>query len=176
MWLGAALTPHASRLTPRGECAMKTAAARALDAIGAAYEIREYAEQTLTAREAARQLGLPLERVFKTLVVRGSRAGVLLACLPGAHELDLKLLARVSGEKTVGLVPVAEIHRLTGYLRGGVSPLGSRRPYPLFLDESAHLHEVISISAGMRGLQLIVRPADLIRAANATVAAIADRG
>lgn len=155
---------------------MKTAAAQALDRIGAIYEIREYAEETLTAQEAARQLGLPLERVFKTLVVRGDRTGVLLACLPGSSELDLKLLARISANKKTDLVPVAEIHRLTGYLRGGVSPLGGRRAYPLFLEESAILHESVSVSAGMRGMQLIVKPSDLIRAANATVAAIADSG
>jgi Cys-tRNA(Pro)/Cys-tRNA(Cys) deacylase len=154
---------------------MRTAAAQALDRIGAVYEIREYAEETLTAQEAARQLGLPLERVFKTLVVRGDRSGVVLACLPGSRELDLKAFARVSENKRTDLVTVAEIHRLTGYLRGGVSPLGSRRRYKLYLDESALEQETISVSAGMRGMQLVVRPADLVHAADATVAAIADR-
>jgi Cys-tRNA(Pro)/Cys-tRNA(Cys) deacylase len=151
---------------------MKTAAAQLLDAIGASYEIREYQEQALTAQEVAEKLGIPLERVFKTLVVRGDRTGVVLACLPGSRELDLKQLARVSSNKRVDLVPVDDIHRLTGYLRGGVSPLGSRRRYPLFLDRSAVDHDTISVSAGMRGMQLIVKPGDLIRAGAATVAAI----
>jgi len=155
---------------------VKTAAAQILDGLGVAYELREYQEEALTAEEASRKLGIPLERVFKTLVVRGDRGGVLLACLPGSRELDLKLLARVSGNKRIDLVPVAEIHRLTGYLRGGVSPLGSRRPYPLFLDASAAAHPTISVSAGMRGMQLLLRPEDLIRAAGATVAAISVRG
>jgi Cys-tRNA(Pro)/Cys-tRNA(Cys) deacylase len=151
---------------------VKTAAAQILDTIGAAYEIREYREEALTAQEASAKLGIPLERVFKTLVVRGDRTGVLLACLPGSREVDLKQLARVSGNKRVDLVPVDDIHRLTGYLRGGVSPLGSRRPYPLFLDQSASEHEAISVSAGMRGMQLLLRPEDLLRASGATVAAI----
>lgn len=151
---------------------MKTAAMQILDRLGAVYEVREYEEEELTAREAARKLDLPEARVFKTLVVRGDRGGVILACLPGSGELDLKALARVSGNKKTELVPVAEIHRLTGYLRGGVSPLGSRRPYPLYLDQSAGDKDTISVSAGMRGMQILVRPSDLVRAAGATVAPI----
>ena len=152
---------------------MKTAAVTILDRLGAPYEIRAYDEDALTAQEAATKLGLPLDRVFKTLVTRGDRTGVLLACLPGSRELDLRALARLSGNKRVELVPVTEIHKLTGYLRGGVSPLGSRRAYPLFLDESARNQETISVSAGMRGMQLLVRPDDLARAAAATIAPIA---
>jgi Cys-tRNA(Pro)/Cys-tRNA(Cys) deacylase len=157
----------------RGRLLVKTAAAQALDKIGAGYQVLEYREEALTAQEAAEKLGLPLARVFKTLVVRGDRGGVALACLPGSSELDLKQMARVSANKRVDLVSVADIHRLTGYLRGGVSPLGSRRLYPLFLDASADQHETISVSAGMRGMQLLVRPADLARAAAATIAPIA---
>jgi Cys-tRNA(Pro)/Cys-tRNA(Cys) deacylase len=157
----------------RGRVHVKTAAAQALDKIGATYQVLEYHEDALTAQEAAEKLGLPLERVFKTLVVRGDRGGVVLACLPGSSELDLKQLARVSANKRVDLVPVADIHRLTGYLRGGVSPLGSRRQYPVFLDETADRHATISVSAGMRGMQLLVRPVDLARASGATIAPIA---
>jgi Cys-tRNA(Pro)/Cys-tRNA(Cys) deacylase len=157
----------------RGRMPVKTAAAQALDKIGAEYQLLEYREEALTAQEAAEKLGLPLDRVFKTLVVRGDRSGVVLACLPGSLELDLKQMARVSANKRVDLVPVDDIHRLTGYLRGGVSPLGSRRRYPLYLDATANQHETISVSAGMRGMQLLVRPADLARAADATIAPIA---
>ena len=131
------------------------------------YELREYEEAELSADEAARKLGLPLDRVFKTLVVQGDRAAVVLACLPGSHTLDLKALARASGNKRCDLVPVADIHRLTGYLRGGVSPHGSRKPYPLFLDESAHQHDTISVSPGMRVMQMLISPEALIAAGNA---------
>jgi Cys-tRNA(Pro)/Cys-tRNA(Cys) deacylase len=155
---------------------MKTAAVQALERLGLLYELREYDEQELTVEEAAQKLGLPLERVFKTLVVRGDRTGVLLACLPGGHALDLRTLARVSGNKRTELVPVDEIHRLTGYLRGGVSPLGSRKRYPLFLDQSARLHPFISVSAGMRGLQLLVAAAALEQAGHATVASLTGDG
>ncbi|MHB8575347.1 MAG: Cys-tRNA(Pro) deacylase [Dehalococcoidia bacterium] len=154
---------------------MKTAAVQLLEKRGLRYELRAYEEEELSADEAARKLGLPLEQVFKTLVVRGDRSGVVLACLPGSGTLDLKALARISGNKRADLVDVAEIHRLTGYLRGGVSPLGSRKAYPLFLDASALLHESISVSAGMRGLQLLIAPADLVHAANATLAPLTER-
>src|SRR5713226_2810537 len=143
---------------------MKTAAVQILERQRIPYELREYEEEELSAEEAARKLELPLERVFKTLVVRGDRSGVVLACLPGSGTLDLKALARASGNKRAELVAVDEIHRLTGYLRGGVSPLGSRKAYPLYLDESALQHDAISVSAGMRGLELIVAPAGLIKA------------
>lgn len=154
---------------------VKTAAMQILERAGAPYEVRTYEEEALTAQEAALKLGMPLERVFKTLVVSGDRSGVLLACLPGSCELDLKALARVSGNKRAVLVPVAEIHRLTGYLRGGVSPAGSRRPYPLVLDESATEHDQIAVSAGMRGMQLLLSPQDLLRVTGATLAPIAEQ-
>jgi Cys-tRNA(Pro)/Cys-tRNA(Cys) deacylase len=154
---------------------MKTAAVQILERLGIPYELREYDEEELTVEEAAARLGLPLDQVFKTLVVRGDRTGVLLACLPGSRALDLKALARLSGNKRAELVPVQEIQRLTGYLRGGVSPLGSRRPYPLFLDESARAQRTIGVSAGMRGLELLLAPDDLARAGKATVAAITER-
>jgi Cys-tRNA(Pro)/Cys-tRNA(Cys) deacylase len=149
---------------------MKTAAVRILEKLRLPYELRQYEEEELTAVEAARRLGLPPERVFKTLVVRGDRRGVMLACIPGPATLDLRALAQVAGDKRADLVPVEEIHRLTGYLRGGVSPLGARKPYPLFLDRAALAQPQISVSAGMRGLQLLVAPDTLITAANPTVA------
>jgi Cys-tRNA(Pro)/Cys-tRNA(Cys) deacylase len=155
---------------------VKTAAVQILERLKLPYELREYEEHELTAPEAATALGLPLERVFKTLVVQGDRSGVVLACLSGDHTLDLKALARVSGNKRADLVPVEAIHRLTGYLRGGVSPLGSRKTYPLYLDESALRHPSISVSAGMRGLQILLEPEALIKAGRATTAPLAVAG
>ena len=149
---------------------MKTAAVRILEKLRLPYELRQYEEAELTAVEAARKLGLPPEQVFKTLVVRGDRRGVLLACIPGPATLDLRALAQAAGDKRADLVPVEEIHRLTGYLRGGVSPLGARKPYPLFLDRAALTQPQISVSAGMRGLQLLIAPDTLGAAANPTIA------
>lgn len=153
---------------------MKTRAMQLLDAAAVRYHIREYQEQELGAAEVADKLGIPLEQVYKTLVVRGDRTGVLLACLPGSASLSLRALARASGNKKVDMVEVEEIHRLTGYLRGGVSPLGAKKPYPVFLDSAALAQPFVSISAGMRGMQILVAPNDLIRAAAATVAAIGE--
>src|SRR5438270_11678950 len=130
---------------------MKTNAARLLDQAGIAYELREYpvASEHLSAPEVAEAIGMPPEQVFKTLVLRGDRTGVLLAVIPGNAELDLKALAAASGNKQVGLAPVKEITALTGYVRGGVSPLATRKPYLVFLDETADLWDVISVSAGV---------------------------
>ena len=141
-----------------------------LDRAAVRYEVREYQEEELGAAEAAEKLGLPLQQVFKTLVLRGDRSGILLACLPGTATLSLKALAKASGNKRVEMVAADEIHRLTGYLRGGVSPLGSKKPYPLYLDSSALGQPFLSVSAGMRGMQILVAPHDLARAAAATVA------
>ncbi len=148
---------------------VKTNAARILESAGIHFELREYPidEADLSAPHVAEAIGLPPEQVFKTLVVRGDRTGVLMACIPGSAELDLKALAAASGNKKVDLVPVKEVLPLTGYVRGGVSPIGARKPYPLFLDETADLWDVISVSAGARGCQLLVAPADLERAAEA---------
>ncbi|MCR4400551.1 MAG: aminoacyl-tRNA deacylase, partial [Syntrophomonadaceae bacterium] len=115
------------------------------------------------------------EQVFKTLVARGDRTGPLLACLPGGDELDLKALAHASGNKRVELVPLKDVYPLTGYVRGGVSPIGTRKAYPVFLDQQALAFDVISISAGTRGCQLLLNPQDLLRAVNPVVAAIAKR-
>jgi len=139
------------------------------------YELREYEvdEADLSAPHVADAIGMPPEQVFKTLVVRGDRNGVLLACIPANSELDLKALASASGNKKVELVAVKEVLGLTGYIRGGVSPIGAKKPYPLYLDETAELWDVISVSAGLRGLQMLLSPADLARITIAGIAAIA---
>jgi Cys-tRNA(Pro)/Cys-tRNA(Cys) deacylase len=154
---------------------VKTNAARMLDAAGIHYELREYAvdENDLSAPHVAGQIGMPPEQVFKTLVVRGDRTGVLLASIPANTELDLKALAAASGNKKVELVAVKEVLGLTGYIRGGVSPVGTRKPYPLYLDETADLWDSLAVSAGIRGCQMLLAPADLERAVEAHVCAIA---
>jgi Cys-tRNA(Pro)/Cys-tRNA(Cys) deacylase len=153
----------------------KTNAARILDREGIRYELRTYDvdENDLSAPRVAEAIGLPAEQVFKTLVARGDREGVLLACIPGNMELDLKALAAASANRKVELVAVKEVLGLTGYIRGGVSPIGAKKPYPLYLDETADLWDVISISAGARGCQMLLAPGDLARIAAATVCAIA---
>lgn len=153
---------------------MKTIAARMLDQMKIAYELRSYEvdESELDAITVARKVGMPPEATFKTLVARGDRSGVVMACIPGNAELDLKKMAAVTGNKRLELVAVKEIQPLTGYIRGGVSPLGSKKRYPLFLDQSALNHEKLSVSAGQRGLQMILAPEDLRRATEATLVAI----
>ena len=153
----------------------KTNAARLLESAGITFELREYTvdEEDLSAPHVAEAIGMPPEQVFKTLVARGDRTGVLMACIPANAELDLKALAAASGNKKVELVPVKEVLPLTGYIRGGVSPVGSRKPYPLFLDETADLWDVISVSAGVRGCQMLVAPADLARVSGAELCDIA---
>jgi Cys-tRNA(Pro)/Cys-tRNA(Cys) deacylase len=153
----------------------KTNTARILDAAGVPYSLRSYEvdEADLSAPHVADAIGMPPEQVFKTLVARGDRAGVLLACIPANSELDLKALATASGNKKVELVAVKEVLGLTGYIRGGVSPVGTKKPYPLYLDETAELWDIISVSAGVRGMQMLLSPADLARVTGATYAAIA---
>ena len=142
---------------------------------GIHYELREYEvdEDDLSAPRVAEKIGMPPEQVFKTLVARGDRTGVLMACIPANTELDLKALAAASGNKKVELVAVKEVLPLTGYIRGGVSPIGVRKPYPFYLDETAILFDVISVSAGVRGCQLVLAPDDLARITEATYGAIA---
>jgi Cys-tRNA(Pro)/Cys-tRNA(Cys) deacylase len=153
----------------------KTNAARILDAASIRYELREYEvdEDDLSAPRVAEKIGMPPEQVFKTLVARGDRNGVLMACIPANTELDLKALAAASGNKKVELVAVKEVLPLTGYIRGGVSPIGAKKPYPFYLDETAILFDTISVSAGMRGCQLVLAPDDLARITEATYGAIA---
>ena len=156
------------------ESTVKTNAARILDAVGIQYGLREYEvdEDDLSAPHVAEKIGMPPEQVFKTLVARGDRNGVLMACIPANTELDLKALAAASGNKKVELVAVKEVLGLTGYIRGGVSPVGVKKPYPFFLDETAILFDTISVSAGVRGCQMILAPDDLARITEAIYAAI----
>jgi Cys-tRNA(Pro)/Cys-tRNA(Cys) deacylase len=153
----------------------KTNAARLLDSLGISYEIREYEvdEDDLTAESVARKIGLPPEQVFKTLVARGERNGVCFAVVPGDQQLDLKALATLSGDKKIETVSLREVQPLTGYIRGGTTVLAAKRAYPVYADETIELFDIISISAGLRGMQLIVSPADYLRATEATVGAIA---
>ena len=138
----------------------KTNAARYLDRLQVEYKIVEYEvdESDLSAETVARKVNLPVEQVFKTLVARGDKTGVVLACIPGGAVLDLKAIAAVSGNKKVDLVPLKEVEPLTGYIRGGVSPIGTKKRYPFYMDESALDFSFISISAGARGCQLLVDP------------------
>ena len=153
----------------------KTNAARILDNLGISYEIREYKVDLddLSAVHVAEEAGMPIEMVFKTLVARGDKTGVLMAVIPGAMELDLKALAAASGNKRVEMVHLKEVQALTGYIRGGCSPLGAKKEYPVYLDCRAEEQDIISISAGVRGEQLLLAPSDLVKAAHATVVGIA---
>ena len=155
----------------------KTNAARLLEGLKIPHTLQEYPvdESDLSAEHVAREVGLPLNQVFKTLVARGDRTGVIVAVLPGDGELDPKALASVSGNKKVDLVPMKEVQPLTGYLRGGCSPLGMKKKYPVFLDESARAFPFISVSAGLRGIQVYVAPEDLRRAWEGTWAPLARR-
>jgi len=152
----------------------KTNAARILDAAGIHYELREYEvdEDDLSAPRVAEKIGMPPEQVFKTLVARGDRLGVLMASIPANTELNLKALAGASGNKKVELVAVKEVLGLTGYIRGGVSPIGGKKAYPFYLDEMAILFDVISVSAGVRGCQLVLAPDDLVRVTEAVYCGI----
>ena len=150
----------------------KTNAARILDGLGISYEIKTYAvdENDLSAVHVAQISGLDIKMIFKTLTARGDKTGVIMAVIGGGDELDLKALAKASGNKSVELVALKELLPLTGYVRGGCSPLGAKKNFPVFLDERALTLEKISISAGQRGMQLVLSPKDLVTAVDATVA------
>lgn len=149
----------------------KTNAARILDDLKIQYELKTYPvdEEHLDAVHVAKEVGMPPEQVFKTLCVRGDKTGVLFAVIPGNGELDLKALARASGNKSCEMVHLKEVLPLTGYIRGGCSPLGAKKEYPVFMDETCRLFDCIAISAGMRGMQILAGPEDLVRATRATV-------
>ncbi len=157
---------------------MMTNAARILERMGIKFELREYDvdESDLSAETVAHKVGLPLDQVWKTLVARGDRTGVLLAVLPGSAQLDFKALARLSGNRSTATVPLKEVQPLTGYIRGGVTALACKKDYPVFVDETVQLFDVISVSAGIRGTQIFVTPADYLRAVRATVGPIATFG
>ncbi len=154
---------------------MKTNAARLLSGMGISYELRDYEvdPDDLAAETVARKVGMPPEQVWKTLLVRGDKRGLLFAVVPGDAELDLKAMAKASGDKQVTMVPLKEVQPLTGYIRGGVTALAGKKDYPVIVDETIELFDVVSVSAGVRGTQIVIAPADYIRATKATVAAIA---
>jgi Cys-tRNA(Pro)/Cys-tRNA(Cys) deacylase len=144
--------------------------------MGIRFELREYEvdPDDLTAETVAAKINLPLEQVFKTLVARGDRQGVCFAVVPGNAQLNLKALARLTGDRKVETVPLKEVQPLTGYIRGGVTVLGAKKAYPVYVDETIELFDVVSVSGGMRGLQILLAPADYLKATAATVGAISD--
>ena len=152
----------------------KTNACRILDSLGIPYELREYAidPEDLSAENVAAKVGLPPEQVFKTLAVRGDRNGVSVAVIPGSYELDFKALARLTGDRKVEMLPLKEVQSVTGYIRGGVTALGMKKDYPVFADETIELWDRVCVSAGQRGLQITIAPADYLRASGATVGEI----
>ena len=153
----------------------KTNAARFLDQIGIRYELRQYEvdPEDLAAEAVAVKIGLPPGQLFKTLVAQGDRHGICMAVIPGDTELDLKALAAASGDRKIHLVPVKDLQKLTGYIRWGVTALAAKKAYPVYADKSIERFDLISISAGVRGLQILLIPADYLRVAKATLVAIA---
>jgi Cys-tRNA(Pro)/Cys-tRNA(Cys) deacylase len=156
---------------------VKTNAARLLDSLGIAYEVQTYEvdPDDLSAISVARKIGMPLEQVFKTLLTRAAplagqrEAAHLFAVIPGDAELDLKKLAHAADVKKVELASLKDVEPLTGYVRGGVTVMAARTPFPAYADETIELHDVVSVSAGQRGTQLVLAPADYLRATGATV-------
>ncbi len=157
--------------------AHKTNAVRLLDQLAIRYELREYEvdPENLAAQTVAAKIGLPAQQVFKTLVARGDRNGICMAVIPGDAELDLKALAAASGDRKVQLVPVKELQALTGYIRGGVTALAAKKDFPVYADESIESFDTISISAGLRGMQILIAPHDYLNVTKATLAALAPR-
>jgi Cys-tRNA(Pro)/Cys-tRNA(Cys) deacylase len=154
----------------------KTNAARLLDAKSIDYELAEYEvdENDLSAITLAKKLGQDVEQIFKTLVLRGDKTGVFVAVIPGNAEVDLKKVAKVSGNKNCAMVQQKELLGLTGYIRGGCSPLGMKKPYPIYIHETCQLFDQIYISAGQRGLQLKLNPEDLVYVTDASVCDLAE--
>lgn len=160
----------------RVEKAAKTNAARLLDSLGMEYEVRTYEvdPEDLTATTVAKKIGMPAEQVFKTLltreVVSSGRAQHFFAVIPGDAELDLKKLAQAAGVKKIELASLKDVEPLTGYIRGGVTVMAAKTAFAAFADETIELFDAISISAGLRGVQLVMKPGDYVRATGATVA------
>lgn len=156
---------------------MKTNAVRQLDQARVTYRLAEYAvdESDLSAETVAAKIGWPPEKVYKTLAVVGDKTGVVLAVIATPQSLDLKALAAVSGNKRCELLALKDVLPVTGYVRGGVSPIGTRKKFPVYLDESARGFDEISVSAGMRGLQVLVSPLELARVTGARWAAVGKR-
>jgi Cys-tRNA(Pro)/Cys-tRNA(Cys) deacylase len=153
---------------------VKTNAVRLLDAAKIPYKLREYEvdPEDLSAETVAAKVNLPLEQVFKTLVMRGDRHGVCLAVVPGNTVVDEKAMARLTGDRRVEMVPLKDVQALTGYIRGGVTAMAGKRDYPTYVDETAELFDLISVSAGTRGLQILLAPGDYLHITKGTVGAI----
>ncbi|GAA3762349.1 Cys-tRNA(Pro) deacylase [Terriglobus aquaticus] len=151
---------------------MKTNACRVLDQLGIAYRTQEYAvdPNDLAATTVAAKIGMPVEQVYKTLLCHMASGEYVFAVIAGDAELDLKKLAAAAGEKKAELAPLKQLEPLTGYIRGGCTALAAKREFPVYADELMELHEVISVSAGVRGMQMLLAPADYLRATHATVA------
>ena len=151
---------------------MKTNGARFLENLHIAFELLEYEvdPDDLSATTVARKIGMPAEQVFKTLLTTGGPDACVFAVIPGNAELDFKKLARAAGLRKAEMVPLKDVQPLTGYIRGGVTVFGAKKAYPVFVDETAILFDKISVSAGIRGTQLILSPEDYIRAARAQTA------
>jgi Cys-tRNA(Pro)/Cys-tRNA(Cys) deacylase len=154
----------------------KTNAVRLLDQLGINYELREYEvdPDDLSAETVAAKVGLPAEQVFKTLVARGDRNGICMAVIPGDTEVNLKSLANASGDRKIQLVAMKELLGLTGYIRGGVTAFAGKKDYPVFVDETIELFDVISVSAGTRGIQILLSPEDYLRVSKGTIAALGE--
>jgi Cys-tRNA(Pro)/Cys-tRNA(Cys) deacylase len=142
----------------------RTNVTRLLESRGIAHRVVTYEVDLsdLSAVHAAEKVGLPADQVFKTLALRGPKNGVFLCCVPGDVEVDLKKAAKAAGEKSVEMLPLKELTAATGYLRGGCSPIGTKRAYPVFIDETAQLFDEISVSAGARGSQVVLSPGELL--------------
>ena len=153
----------------------KTNAVRTLERMKIPYDTREYEvdPDDLSAEHVAASVEMPLEQVFKTLVCRGDKTGVFFAVLAGSQELDLKAVAKLSGNKKADVVPLKEVQPLTGYIRGGCTAIAAKKAYPVFVDESMLAFPEIAVSAGVRGMQLLLAPADYIKATRATTGPIA---
>ena len=153
---------------------MKTNAVRMLDSLGIDYQLLHYEvdPQDLLAESIAVKIGLPPEQVFKTLVARGDRHGICLAVIPGNTQLDLKALARLSGDRKIDTVPLKQVQPLTGYIRGGVTALACKKNYPVYVDEWLEAFDQVAVSAGVRGTMMLLAPGDYLNAVNATVGTI----
>lgn len=153
----------------------KTNAVRILEKAGVRFELRAYEVdlEDLSAPTVAAKVGLPPEQVWKTLLCRGDRHGLCFAVVAGDAELDLKALARLSGDRGVEPVALKELQPLTGYVRGGVTALGGKKDYPVYVDEMIELYDVVSVSAGVRGTQVLIAPSDYVRVTGAKVGPIA---
>jgi len=153
---------------------VKTNAVRVLDRLGINYELREYEvdPDDLSAETVAAKIGIPPEQLFKTLAVQGDRNGIYLAVISANEELDFKALAHHTGDRKIDMLPLKEVQAATGHIRGGVTALACKKDYPVYIDELAEICDVISVSAGTRGMQILLAPEDYIRAVKARVVAI----